>query len=302
MRRLYMDKIDQCKRQHWTEFLNNRDNIWKAYAYTKVSRASHGIPVLKAGETEVTEDREKASFLLESFFPMPPQPADRDSTSVKPRLVTRNGNRPHEYAGRKVPLRIKLPKLTLEEVEAAVIQSRSDKAPVLDEITFRVWKELWPVLGSVVLKLYRASLDLKHVPQRWRTAKIVVLRKPNKPEYSKPKAYRPVSLLETISKGLEAVVARRLSYLAETYRLLPENHFGGRPNRSAEQALNLLVEKYTKRDGSTRPYRSCRSTYKARSTECIPRCWQSGYVKEGYRASWWHGSIASATDGRLQSW
>jgi hypothetical protein len=30
---------------------------------------------------------------------------------------------------------------------------------------------------------------------------------------------------------------------AETYRLLPENHFGGRPDRLAEQALNLLVEK-----------------------------------------------------------
>lgn len=98
-------------------------------------------------------------------------------------------------------------------------------------------------MGNVVLKLYQASLDLKYVPQQWRTAKIVVLRKPNKPDYSKPKTYKSISLLETISKGLEAVVARRLSYLAETYRLLPENHFGGRPKRSVEQALNLLVEK-----------------------------------------------------------
>jgi hypothetical protein len=58
-----------------------------------------------------------------------------------------------------------------------------------------------------------------------------------------PNAYRPISLLETISKGLEVVVARRLSYLTETYRLLPEDHFGVRPHRSAEQALNLLIEK-----------------------------------------------------------
>lgn len=243
IRRLYMDSIEQCKREHWVEFLDNRDKIWKAYAYTKTSRASHGITVLKAGNTEVTDEREKADLLFTSFFPVPPKPVDRDSTSVKPRLVTRHGSRPCEYAGKKVPLRIKLPMLTLGEVEAAIMQSRSDKAPGLDEITFRVWKELWPVLGGVVLKLYQASLDLKYVPQRWRTAKIVVLRKPNKPDYSKPKAYRPISLLETISKGLEAVVARRLSYLAEKYRLLPENHFGGRPHRSAEQALNLLVEK-----------------------------------------------------------
>jgi hypothetical protein len=243
VRRLYMDKIEQCKREHWTEFLDNRENIWKAYAYTKTGRASHGIPPLEDKGTEVTGDREKADLLLTSFFPVPPNPVDRDESSVKPRLVTRNGSRPHECAGKKVPLRIKLPKLTLEEVEAAIVQSKSDKAPGLDEITFRVWKRLWPVLASVVLKLYQASLDLRYVPQRWRTAKVVVLRKPNKPDYSKPKAYRPISLLEMISKGLEAVVARRLSYLAEAYRLLPENHFGGRPGRSAEQALNLLVEK-----------------------------------------------------------
>jgi hypothetical protein len=73
------------------------------------------------------------------------------------------------------------------------------------------------VLGSVVLlKLYQTLLDLKYVPQRWRTAKIVVLRKPNKPDYSVPKSCRPILLLETISKRLEAVVVRRLYYLAET--------------------------------------------------------------------------------------
>jgi hypothetical protein len=48
-------------------------------------------------------------------------------------------------------------------------------------------------------------------------------------------------LLETISKGLEAVVARRLSYLAETYRLLPENHFGGRPQRSSDSSKKAIL-------------------------------------------------------------
>ena len=138
VRRLYMDKIEQCKREHWTEFLDNCDNIWKAYAYTKAGRASHGIHVLKVGDMEVTDDREKADLLLSSFFPVPPRPVDRDSSSIKPRLVTRSGSRPREHAGKKVPLRIQLPRLTLGEVEAAIMQSKSDKAPGLDEITFRV--------------------------------------------------------------------------------------------------------------------------------------------------------------------
>jgi len=121
IRRLYMDKIEQCKREHWVEFLDNRDNIWKACAYTKASRASHGVPVLEAGDTKVTDEREKADLLLTSFFPVPPEPVRRDGTSVKPRLVTRNGSRPCEFAGKKVPIRIKLPTLTLEEVEAAIM-------------------------------------------------------------------------------------------------------------------------------------------------------------------------------------
>lgn len=39
------------------------------------------------------------------------------------------------------------------------------------------------------------------------------------------------------------MVAARLSYIAEQYKLLPDNHFGARPRRSAEHALNLVVEK-----------------------------------------------------------
>lgn len=68
------------------------------------------------------------------------------------------------------------------------------------------------------------------------------LRKPDR-DYTIPKAYRPISLLATISKGLETVVARRVSYLAEEHQLLPYNHFGARRKRSCEQAITVLMEK-----------------------------------------------------------
>ena len=40
---------------------------------------------------------------------------------------------------------------------------------------------------------------------------------------------------------MEAVMARRLWYYAETYHWLPDTHFGGRPGRTTEQALLLLT-------------------------------------------------------------
>jgi len=57
------------------------------------------------------------------------------------------------------------------------------------------------------------------------------------------KAFCLISLLPTISKGLEAVVAARLLYMVEKYSLLPDNYFGIRPRRLVEQALNVLVER-----------------------------------------------------------
>jgi hypothetical protein len=65
----------------------------------------------------------------------------------------------------------------------------------------------------------------------------MVLRKPGKTDYANPAAYRAISLLNTRGKLLEAVIARRLSFNAETHRLLLDTQFGGRPGRTTEEAL-----------------------------------------------------------------
>jgi hypothetical protein len=45
-------------------------------------------------------------------------------------------------------------------------------------------------------------------------SKSSVLRKPKKPGYSVPEDYRQVSILKTLGKDIDAVMAQRLSYLA----------------------------------------------------------------------------------------
>jgi hypothetical protein len=72
---------------------------------------------------------------------------------------------------------------------------------------------------------------------------MIVLRKPGKPCYEIPKAYRPIALISTTAKVLTSIVAENLSHLVEKHRLLPRNHFGGRPGRSTADAINYLVHK-----------------------------------------------------------
>lgn len=70
-----------------------------------------------------------------------------------------------------------------------------------------------------------------------------MLRKPGKDDYIQPKAYRPIALLNTLGKALEAVMATRLAYLADTFNLLPSRHTGGRKLTSTEHAIHLLLQR-----------------------------------------------------------
>lgn len=70
-----------------------------------------------------------------------------------------------------------------------------------------------------------------------------MLRKPNKGDYTLPSAYRPISLLPTLSKAIESLVAERIAHLSDEYKLLPGNHFGGLKCKNTVDALVVLQEK-----------------------------------------------------------
>jgi hypothetical protein len=71
---------------------------------------------------------------------------------------------------------------------------------------------------------------------------MVVLRKIGKKNYQIPKAYRPIALLNTVSKALESVIARRISYMVETHNILPPTYLGSYKGISTEHAVLYLVD------------------------------------------------------------
>ncbi|CAJ2645491.1 unnamed protein product [Trifolium pratense] len=106
----------------------------------------------------------------------------------------------------------------------------------------------WPNL--IVSELERAcSAEIKgYHPKCWKQAKGVILRKSSKPDYSMPKAYRVISLLNYLGKVSERILAKRLSYLAEISQLLDPTQIGGRLTKSpVDTALLLTNEVETNR-------------------------------------------------------
>ena len=122
-RRAYLDEIDEQKEQHWKDFLNDPNNIWKAASYAKPSGASMDVPELVANGRRYVTDEEKAEVLIDTFFPTPPLPEGHD---------------PSRAARGKVEHNTKWPPLTKNEVERAIFKSSPDKALGPDEISFRI--------------------------------------------------------------------------------------------------------------------------------------------------------------------
>ena len=130
----------------------------------------------------------------------------------------------------------------MQQLARAIEKLSPDKAPGPDGITNRILKKNFKILQHHLLALVQATINVDHFPTPLKETTTIILRKPHKPDYTRPNAYRPIALESTLGKILESIVAELISYLTETYDLLPPEHFGGRPGRTAEDAMIILSE------------------------------------------------------------
>ena len=224
----------RCWREHVATTANDPQGAWKLMKWAKekdsTPRTLPQMPDLEitdgSGQKRtVTDLQDKFRALKGSFFP---DPRDADLTdipnSMYPEPVTTD------------------PEIQEQEVYDALRRVKADKAPGPDQIPNSILKATKEWLVPRLATVFNAALRLGHHPCDWKQAVTLALRKPRKENYSQLKAYRPIALLNTMGKLLEAVIARRLSHLAETHELLPRKQMGARPGRSAVTALQLLTE------------------------------------------------------------
>jgi hypothetical protein len=130
--------------------------------------------------------------------------------------------------------------VTKNEVKNAIFTAAQLNAPGISGLTGRAWRWTWDVMDDTIYHLIRLCADTGYHPKAWRTSIAVALQKPNR-DYSLPRSYRLIQLLEVLGKVLERIQARRLAYIAAKHRLFPTTQYGGIPNRSAQDALLSIV-------------------------------------------------------------
>jgi hypothetical protein len=206
--------------------------VFTVFNYIKKSFVTK-IPIIRYAGGEATTFREKCTVFLTTLFPS--LSSSEESRALKGPVYIK-----HVL---KYVLKPTWPALRFAEIQRAIFTIIPGKAPGPDRINGIIVKKAAEVILNVFELVYATLLKAGYYPACWKSGIGVILVKLNKPDYIILKAYRVVTLLNCLGKVLKKVVAKRLSFITNTEsdRLLYDNQFGGRSQRSAVDAGLLLL-------------------------------------------------------------
>lgn len=219
---------------NYVEKLSTEDlSIWRATRILKKKPAY--IPVLKRDETEANSNDEKAELLASSLQTQFEPNHDVIDIPTFAQVIPSIQNFPMSASTKDVP--DTCPTELLEYID----KLKKTKAPGCDNIKANMIKFL-PINYLIFISLlFNKLLHLNSFPNCWKRALVVPIHKPNS-DPTNPVNYRPISLLSSLSKVYEYVLAKRLeTFLSENDVIRPEQ-MGFRRQHSTQHQLWRVVE------------------------------------------------------------
>jgi Reverse transcriptase (RNA-dependent DNA polymerase) len=143
------------------------------------------------------------------------------------------------------PIHAWVPFSLLEFMEALLACAKCS-APGPDHVTWflKCWCQA-PGVSELFVHIAEACIWLGHWPSHFKESLSVIILKPGKPDYSTPKSFQPIVLLNTLGKLFKKLLACRLKFDGVAHGTFHPMQFGGIAQRSTEDAgfyLTHLVQ------------------------------------------------------------
>jgi hypothetical protein len=241
----YKQLMNKLKVKSWQMFVDNntRENPWGVvYKISRQKLRTEKVSELKANDGSlITDAKEIALELLNSLFPTDSTLNDKEiHTQIRARAET-------EYTQQSDLL------FSQTEVTSIIESQDKSKSPGLDGFTADIIKKFNSINQEFLTEVYNKCLKFGLFPDIWKIIVVKILKKPNKSDYTSPKAYRPISLLSVFAKVLEKLLINRISFYLKSNNLLNENQFGFMPQKSTIDAINRAVN-FVKNTFETKGY------------------------------------------------
>lgn len=192
------------------------------------------MPPFQVNDTILLTPEEKANALADTFLKNHQNPLANENMSHTIRV----NNRVNRYIRNCEVTRGRNDIVTTTETTKIIKGLKSSKSPGIDKIHNKLIKKLpeKAILTFIII----ACLALSYLPQEWKSAKVIAIKKPNK-SASDPFSYRPISLLSSLSKILERAVLIRLNKHLHANSIIPEAQHGFRQQKSTTTMLHRVT-------------------------------------------------------------
>ena len=232
--------IAKAEKDHFAKLLDaNKSNMKKTWGVLKdivnKSKSRKIQSEFKLNDGNITSNKLVISEKFNEFF-----------INIGPSLaekIPKVARTPESYLGQRINDTIFLAPVCTVEFDN-IVNTLRNCAPGHDELNCNILKLSLPYVKQPLIHLSNQSLAYGIFPAELKIAKVVPLFKADDP--MKFNNYRPVSLLNILSKIFEKAMYSRLIDFLETQKILIQHQFGFRKQHSTYMALMILVDKLTK--------------------------------------------------------
>jgi Reverse transcriptase (RNA-dependent DNA polymerase) len=140
------------------------------------------------------------------------------------------------------PVRAWVP-FSLLEFKEALSACAKHSAPGPDHIMWsylKCWYQV-PGVSELFVHVTEVCVWVGHWPSHFEESLLVIIPKPEKPDYLMPKSFQPIVLLNTLGKLFEKLLSRRLQFDGVAHGAFHPMQFGGIAQHSTEDARVYLT-------------------------------------------------------------
>lgn len=234
--------VKNAKKEYWRGFCNSVgretkiQNVWSMIKRMNGIKKEYGYPILKDGEVIAIKDEEKANLLAKTFVKI----HSLDNVSVdgqrgREKTFMENIELLQQVEDNDDLLNILFTKTELERI----LKKFKLSAPGKDQICYIMIKHFSDKAKEILLELYNRVWVGGKLPQCWKEAVVVPIRKPGK-DTTNPRNYRPIALTSNVCKIMEGMINQRLMYYMERKGYISKYQSGFRRGRNTMDPVLCL--------------------------------------------------------------
>lgn len=235
-KRSYRDQLKKARMQSWKKFCyeQSKEDPWgPAYRAITLKRQAQTTSQIKKQNGTLTKTIQETGKELMQYFNKKDNDKDDNEQHQKIREHKQNPNIKNTNIDAEI---------SADEIDNIIKSMNPKKTPGPDKLNINIWKNIHKINADILTTIMMKCLKIGLFPTSWKTSELKIIQKPNKNDYTDPKSYRPLNMINVIGKIFEGVLVNKLEKHLEETNSLNQIQYGFTKKKSTIQAIQKVLK------------------------------------------------------------